>query len=68
MILRVRPSRVSGSIAVPGSKSHTIRGLAAALSAAGTCRLRRPLVSDDTLSVLHAAEQLGLRCEEAAGD
>ena len=68
MILRVRPSRVSGSIAVPGSKSHTIRGIAAALSAAGECRLRRPLVSDDTLSVLHAAEALGLRCREEAGD
>lgn len=68
MFLTVRPSRVAGTIAVPGSKSHTIRGIAAALSAPGECRLRRPLVSDDTLSVLHAAEALGMQCRIADGD
>ncbi len=67
MDLRVKPSRLRGTIAVPGSKSHTIRGIAAGLMAEGTSVLRAPLVSEDTLSVLSAARMLGAAVEQTAG-
>jgi len=59
MKLAVRPSRLSGSIAVPGSKSHTIRGIVAALQSSGRSVLRAPLNSDDTRSALNAARLFG---------
>ena len=61
MNLRIQPSRIRGAFAVPGSKSHTIRGLIAALAAKGTSKLTAPLYSEDTLAVRKAAEKLGLR-------
>ncbi|MDD3155040.1 MAG: 3-phosphoshikimate 1-carboxyvinyltransferase [Victivallaceae bacterium] len=65
MELSVKPSKVSGAVAVPGSKSHTIRAIAAALLArGGRCVLRAPLTSQDTLSTLRAAEKLGLKVEK----
>lgn len=42
MKLLVRPSLLRGEIAVTGSKSHTIRGIAAALAANGTSVLVAP--------------------------
>lgn len=63
MKLHVQPSRVRGSIAVPGSKSHTIRGIVAALAADGVSTLRGPLESADTRSALQAAVRLGARVE-----
>ncbi|MBE6362309.1 MAG: 3-phosphoshikimate 1-carboxyvinyltransferase [Lentisphaerae bacterium] len=59
MILRVRKSSLSGTIAVPGSKSHTIRGVVAALQSSGKCILRAPLDSEDTRSALEAAKLFG---------
>ncbi len=59
MILRVRRSRLAGTIAVPGSKSHTIRGIVAALQGKGVSILRAPLDSEDTRSVLDAARLFG---------
>lgn len=52
---------VGGSIAVPASKSHTVRALLIASFTEGTSRLIRPLVSRDTLSCRGAAEALGAR-------
>ena len=63
MDLHIRPSRVKGSFSVPGSKSHTIRGIVAGLLAEGESTLHAPLVSQDTLSVLRAAERLGSAVE-----
>jgi len=63
MDLHIRPSRVKGSFSVPGSKSHTIRGIVAGLLAEGESTLHAPLVSQDTLSVLRAAERLGAAVE-----
>ena len=68
MELHVQPSCLSGRVAVPGSKSHTIRGIVAGLLAEGVSVLRAPLVSQDTLSVLHAAERLGAVVERESGD
>ncbi|MDR0931639.1 MAG: 3-phosphoshikimate 1-carboxyvinyltransferase [Victivallales bacterium] len=65
MKLRVRPSRIRGEIAVSGSKSHTIRGIIAALASSGTSRLIAPLKSDDTCSALNAAKALGAKITEA---
>lgn len=66
MKLEVKKSTLSGAIAVPGSKSHTIRGIAAALMADGVSTLHAPLDSADTRSALKAAERLGAGVETAA--
>lgn len=59
MKLTVSSSTLSGSIAVSGSKSHTIRGIIAALCADGKSILHAPLASEDTLATLDAARLLG---------
>ena len=64
MKLLVRPSLLRGEIAVTGSKSHTIRGIAAALAANGTSVLVAPLESADTRSTLEAARLLGAKVRE----
>ena len=49
MIWEVSPcSGLTGRIAVPGSKSHTIRAVIAALLAEGTSEIHAPLYSADT--------------------
>ena len=68
MKLHIRPSRIRGVFAVPGSKSHTIRGLMAALAAEGTSKLTAPLYSADTLAVRKAAETLGMTVREKNRD
>ena len=40
MILHVKPSRLNGSLAVPGSKSHTIRGVLCGIMADGVSVLK----------------------------
>ena len=67
MNLTVTPSKICGSIAVSGSKSHTIRGIIAALCADGTSILHAPLASEDTLAVLDAAVLLGAKVRRAPG-
>jgi len=61
MKIKVSKSKIEGEILIPGSKSHTIRALAAALVAKGTSIIRNPLVSDDTISCLYAIQQLGAK-------
>ena len=61
MKLIVHPSRLRGKIAVPGSKSHTIRAIATALLTTGEMIIKNPLQSADTISVLNVAAQLGLQ-------
>ena len=61
MKLTVKKSELTGSIAVSGSKSHTIRGIVAALVSDGKCILHAPLESEDTLATLDAAELLGAK-------
>ena len=55
----VKPSRLSGAIAVPGSKSHTIRALVLSLLADGESVIEYPLFSSDTLSCRSMIEQFG---------
>ena len=60
MIWEVAPcSQLAGRIAVPGSKSHTIRAVIAALLGNGTSEIISPLYSADTRSALNAAKILG---------
>lgn len=61
MKLKVKPSRLSGSVAVPGSKSHTIRGLIIGGLADGRSLLHKPLRSSDTESCIRVCEALGAR-------
>ena len=67
MKLTVKKSRLAGSIAVSGSKSHTIRGVVTALCAQGKCILHAPLSSEDTLATLEAAQALGAQVVKKAG-
>lgn len=59
MILRVRPSQLSGTVVIPASKSHTIRALTIAALADGRSVLRQPLLSADTDAAMQAAVAFG---------
>jgi 3-phosphoshikimate 1-carboxyvinyltransferase len=61
---KVRPSKVSGVITIPPSKSHTIRALLIASLAHGESRIVRPLTSGDGASAIGAAKTLGALIEE----
>jgi len=62
-----RKTRLSGSMSVPGSKSHTIRaGIFAAL-ASGTSVIRNPLPSADCLSCLDVIKAFGATVEISPG-
>ena len=50
---------LSGSITVPGSKSHTIRALILASMADGVSHITNPLPSNDCLSTAKAVAQIG---------
>ena len=64
MKIKINRSSITGTIAVPGSKSHSIRAIAAAAMSAGTSIIHSPLYSEDTLAALKAAEQLGAKIEQ----
>jgi len=68
MDLIVEPGGLAGTVPVPGSKSHTIRGLIIGMLAGGVSRLARPLRSSDTESCMHTVEALGARVAAAADD
>ncbi len=59
MKLISQKSRLNGTVAIPGSKSHTIRAVAIASLARGRSIIRRPLSSSDTLSAVHCYRLLG---------
>ncbi|MCR4823296.1 MAG: 3-phosphoshikimate 1-carboxyvinyltransferase, partial [Treponema sp.] len=52
-------SNLSGSVTVPGSKSHTIRALLLATLAEGTSHIKNPLPSADCLSTAAAVPLMG---------
>ena len=58
-----RKSQLRGAVAIPGSKSHTIRAVAIASLASGTSRIEQPLDSGDTRSAVSAFDALGARIE-----
>ena len=66
MILTVERSRLAGSIRIPASKSHTIRGVVVGTIADGTSILTDPLDAADTKSAVSCCEALGARIERNA--
>ena len=60
----VKPSKVSGSIDIPGSKSHTIRALVLGLLAEGESVIRAPLESSDTRSCMEMVKKFGAEIVE----
>ncbi len=65
MILQVEPTtRLQGRIAIPASKSHTIRAVLIAALAKGTSILHRPLISEDTRAAMNACRALGAHINE----
>ncbi len=67
MNLFIKKSKIIGIVGVPGSKSHTIRGIVAAMNAENNgeaTHLEGVLKSADTLSVLNAVKKLGCEVKE----
>ena len=59
---------MSGTVAIPASKSHTIRALLVAAYSEGESRLVRPLPSRDGLAARSAVEFLGARVTDEGED
>lgn len=59
MKLIVEKSRLKGTVAIPGSKSHTIRAVAIAALAAGQSLIRDPLDSSDAQAAVVCYRALG---------
>jgi 3-phosphoshikimate 1-carboxyvinyltransferase len=57
-----------GTVAVPGSKSYTHRALIAAGLGCGTCRVVRPLESEDIRVTRRNLERLGVAIRAEGGD
>jgi len=63
MKLIVNKSRLKGKVAIPASKSHTIRAVAIASLAAGQSAIRNPLESSDTQAAVDCYRALGARID-----
>ncbi|MGH2271133.1 3-phosphoshikimate 1-carboxyvinyltransferase [Anaerohalosphaeraceae bacterium U12dextr] len=59
MYIHALKSRLAGQVAIPASKSHTIRAVAIASLAEGQSIIRNPLYSHDTLSCVSTYRALG---------
>ena len=68
MDLIIRPTTLTGSVLIPGSKSHTIRGVAFGSLADGETLLEQPLVSADALAAINAYRALGATIDRAPDD
>lgn len=61
--LQISPSCLSGEIAIPSSKSHTLRAILFASLAKGVSTIEKILPSPDTEAMIRAVELLGARVE-----
>ena len=76
MKLEVEKSNLMGTVAIPPSKSHTIRAVALASLAEGTSQILNPLMSEDAQAAVRFYESLGAKIHleedrwliEGAGD
>ena len=66
MNYNVKPSRLSGTIEIPPSKSHTHRALLFALLANGTSKIHKYLDSPDSAAMLKAIKALGATAVKSA--
>lgn len=74
MKLVVEKTQLKGKVAIPASKSHTIRAIAIASLGQGKSVIRNPLISSDTLSAVACYQALGAgidtshpKCWEVSG-
>jgi 3-phosphoshikimate 1-carboxyvinyltransferase len=65
---KISPSKLSGSIAIPPSKSHTIRAVLIATLADGTSVIRKPLLHGDGASAARAAAAMGAQVTSRGND
>ncbi len=67
MNYQVKPSKLSGVIKIPASKSHTLRAILLASMAQGKSIIRDYLASPDTWAMVTACQQIGakIQCEPA---
>ena len=63
MKLIAQKSRLKGAVAIPASKSHTIRAIAIASLASGQSTIRNPLISSDTQAAVDCYRALGARID-----
>lgn len=63
MKILTKKSHLNGKIAIPGSKSHTIRAVAIAALAKGVSVIKNPLISSDTLSATNCYRALGAKID-----
>jgi len=65
MKLVVRKSNLTGTVLIPGSKSHTIRAVTIASLAEGQSTIRNPLIPNDTLSAVKCYRAFGAKIDTA---
>src|SRR3989442_13046257 len=63
---RALASRVSGSIQAPPSKSYTHRAVILAALSSGPCRIRRPLLAEDTEATIGGMSAFAAEIERTA--
>ncbi len=66
MDIKVFPSKISGELRTPSSKSQSIRAIAAAMLASGTSQIYYPSTCDDALAMTGIAETLGSKISSLA--
>lgn len=62
--LLIRPSKLSGHLKIPPSKSHTHRAILFSLLGSATSHIRNVLCSPDTEAMLKAVSQMGAQIEQ----
>jgi 3-phosphoshikimate 1-carboxyvinyltransferase len=67
MRVRINKSELRGRVAVPPSKSYTIRSLMCAALAKGKSRIINPLICDDTEAASEALGKVGIKIEKNEG-
>ena len=67
MKVKINKSELRGRVAVPPSKSYTIRSLMCAALAKGKSRIINPLLSDDTEAASEALQKVGIRIDKNDG-
>ncbi|MBS0604172.1 MAG: 3-phosphoshikimate 1-carboxyvinyltransferase [Verrucomicrobia bacterium] len=63
---RIRPSAVKGTVAIPPSKSHTLRAILFAAMASGNSEVRNFLHSPDATAMIDAMRAFGAKIEVTA--
>ncbi|MCM8829730.1 MAG: 3-phosphoshikimate 1-carboxyvinyltransferase [Candidatus Omnitrophica bacterium] len=67
-IIVKQTKKLRGEVTIPGSKSHTIRGVVIGTLAGGTTKLINPLISEDTLASVQGCRHLGAKIDTSGMD